>query len=191
MIQEPMNETRKDEMRKMAALTALSANYDQTMPKELTKVWLNLLANYSAQAVENGVNKVISSYEYKTRPPFAVLKKAIDGKSEKKQIEPEKLLKIEAEYEWEGLLEDISEYGRYKKPELTPLVEQVLRGMGGWDAACNWETSKLEWRRKEFIERYELASEYEEYLELNSDKKLNITQGPQSIGSILGVAQNE
>lgn len=181
-----MKQEMNEDMRKVTALTALSANYDQTMPKELTKFWLNLLANYSAKQVEQGVNKIISEYEYKTRPPFAVLKKAIDGNTAKKRIDPERLRKMEAEDEWNNLLENISSYGRYNKPNLLPVTEHILRSMGGWDAACNWETAKLEWRHKEFIERYELTSEHKEYLELETVSQMKITEGPQSLASLLG-----
>lgn len=172
---------------KMAAITALSANFESIMPKELVKMWLDLLAEYTAKEVELGVNKILRENEYKTRPPFAVLKKAIDNSIGRKKIEPEKLRKLEAEDEWDYLIESISRYGRYNKPEFYEITEKVLRGMGGWDAACNWETDKLEWKHKEFIEKFELASEYEDYLEIQTKSLPGVKSGPQLTSEILGI----
>lgn len=176
-----------EKARKVAAIMALSNNYGKVMEDNLLDIWVDLLSGYSVQEVENGIRKVIEEYEYKTRPPFAVLKKAIDSVRGIKKIEPEKLRKKEAEDEWDYLLESISRYGRYNKPEFYEITEKVLRGMGGWDAACNWETAKLEWKHKEFIEKFELASEYEDYRETQPRALPNIKSCPQLISEILSI----
>lgn len=184
-----MDKIKNDKMRKVSAILLLSANYGTSMEDNLLDMWVKLLAEYSPDEVERGVQKVICEYEYKTRPPFAVLKKAIDNIIGRKKIDTDRLRKMEAEDEWDFLLEDISKYGRYNKPELNPMTEHVLRGMGGWDAACDWETSKLEWKRKEFIERFELINEQDEYLGLDNFRMPGISNGPQSAASILGMTK--
>lgn len=184
-----MDKIKNDKMRKVSAILLLSANYGASMEDNLLDMWVKLLAEYTPDEVERGVQKVICEYEYKTRPPFAVLKKAIDNIIGRKKIDTDKLLKMEAEDAWDCLLEDISRYGFYKKPELEPIVERVLRGMGGWYVACNWETSKLEWKRKEFIERFELISEQEEYMGLDDFWMPEIASGSQSVASIMGITK--
>lgn len=164
----------------------LATNYDSTMPDALLDAWLGLLAEYSPDAVEKGVNAVICEYEYKTRPPFAVLRKAIDKVCGIRRTTPEESIKIEAEAEWGALLEDIASYGRYNPPELHPTTEYVLRGMGGWGAACDWETSRLEWRHKEFIEKWIMSFGREEARLLEAYGVQELAEGPQSAGEILG-----
>lgn len=40
-----------------------------------------------------------------------------------------------------------------------PATAHALRSLGGWDAACHWETDKLNWRKREFISLWVLAQE--------------------------------
>lgn len=178
-------EQQTEKMRKMAAITALSANYDQVMQKDLMKIWLDLLEEYSASEVVLGVKAVMREYEYKTRPPFAVLKKAIDKTSGKKLIEPEEALKMMAHAEWDKLLNDISAYGRYKEPKLDPTTAYVIRGMGGWNAACEWKTDRLEWRRREFLEKWEMAYGNEECMALGALGVKKLAGGQQSAAEVL------
>lgn len=182
-----MDPEMNENMRKVSAIMLLSANYDSIMPDDLLKTWLDLLAEYSAYAVEVGVKDVIQTYEYKTRPPFAVLRKAIDKTSGIRRIDPEEAIKIEAEAEWDGLLDDIADYGRYNKPELHPTTAYVLRGMGGWEAACDWETSRLEWRHKEFVEKWTMAYGREDAMALGAYGVQELAQGPKSAADILGM----
>lgn len=178
-----MDQAINEKMRKMAAITALAANYDSVMPKELTKMWLNLLAEYSAEEVELGVNKVASEYEYKTRPPFAVLRKAIDEITGKQKIDPEEQLELEAESEWDLLIDAIRIRGRYKPPvDLDPTTEYVLRSFGGWLSACNWESATIDWKRKEFIDRWKLAHGKESYMERGAGGIFELVQS-RNIGN--------
>lgn len=177
--------------RKVAAIALLCQNYGETMSDGLLDIWLGLLEFDTPKQVELGVNEVIKTYGYKTRPPFAVLRKAIDSVSGIRRIEPENKIAIEAEAEWNCLLDDIAKYGRYRKPDLHPTTEYVLRGMGGWGAACSWETARLEWRHKEFVEKWIMSYGIEDKMALGASGLLNITAGPQSMGEILGISKNQ
>ena len=83
---------------------------------------------------------------------FAVLKKHLDGGRTQEQV-----LTLKAEAEWDLLQENISRFGWTQEPDMHPTTAHVLRAMGGWQAACSWETSKLEWRHKDFVERWQQA----------------------------------
>lgn len=186
-----MNNAMNEKMRKAAAIAFLSANYDSTMPDGLLDIWLELLAEYSADAVEAGIKNVIQTYEYKTRPPFAVLRKSIDKTCGIRRIDPDEAIKIEAEAEWDGLLDGIADYGRYNQPELHPTTAYILRGMGGWEAACSWETNRLEWRHKEFVEKWIMAYGREEAMALGAYGVQELAQGPQSSADILGLSSDK
>lgn len=145
----------QDKKRKLAALYALALNYGKEFPRPLAQLWMRLLEPYSAEQVEEGVARVVSEYEYKFLPPFAVLRKAMDKASGR--IPAEQLLDMQAEAEWNALLDALTRCGRYDPPALHATTAYVLRGMGGWNAACDWQTEKLEWRHKEFVEAWKLA----------------------------------
>ena len=181
-----MDNAMNEKMRKVSAIMLLSQNYGTAMPDGLLDTWIGLLEEYSATEVEKGVRKVIQSYEYKTRPPFAVLRKAIDKASNKMRIEPEESLDMQAEAEWDKLINAVARCGRYKKPRLHPTTEHVLRGMGGWDAACDWETSRLDFKRRTFIEKWKMTHDNEEFMELGADGVREMVEGPQSAREILG-----
>ena len=146
---------------------------------------MRLLVPYSAEQVEDGVAHVVSEYEYKTLPPFAVLKKAMDKASG--ILSQERALDMAAEAEWCKLCDDVSRLGRYREPTHCQTTAYVLRGMGGWDAACNWEQDKLEWRHKEFIDAWKLAHGNTHAMSLGADgiEALTASSRIESAGAIV------
>lgn len=176
-----MNEQDK----KVMALMALAANFGGDFPECLLGIWLDLLSPYPAKIVNVAVREVICEYEYKTIPPFAVLKRFLDKATG--VIGQEKILDMQAEGEWGKLLNAIHELGFYKGPpkDLHPATAYALRNMGGWEAACRWETDKLEWRHKTFIETWKLAHGNEEAMALGARAVEAIGAGPQSASEIM------
>lgn len=141
-----MNE-HEDVHRKAMALVALAANFDRKMPEALLELWLELLAPYSADAVRAAVRKVMETYAYKTLPPFAVIKEALDdlaGVSDRS-------LERQAVAEWGVLLTAIAGHGYCHKPALHPTTEYVVRLLGGWQTVCLWTQSELSFKRRDFV----------------------------------------
>lgn len=169
--------------RKIEALTVMAANFSREFPEPLLKIWMKLLAPYPPAAVEAGVLELVRSYAYKTIPPFAVFQRVLDNAAGR--IAAETSLEMAAGAEWARLLAAIERYGRYNPPRLHPTTAHVLRGMGGWDAACGWNTDKLEWRRKEFLEAWKLAHGREDLLELGAAAILAAGDGPVRVGRAL------
>lgn len=147
-----MQQTSSDpRVQKFNALQALAANYGKAFDPNLLKLWLQLLEPYSVQAVNNAVLQVIQSYAFKTMPPFAELKKYLDGGDTAEQM-----LATRAEAEWSLLLRNISRYGWQSIPDdMHPTTEHVVRSMGGWQAVCSWTENDLHWRHKEFLELWQ------------------------------------
>lgn len=136
-----------DLQRKTAAISGMAENFGKSMSFSLLQIWLKLLAPYPAELVEMAVFRLICEYEYKTLPPFAVLRKYLEPER------PEPNLKLMAEAEWRNLLEAIGKYGIYKGPpdDLHPTTACVLRLLGGWNTACMWPEKTLDFKRKDFI----------------------------------------
>ena len=137
-----------EESAKAAALNALGENFGKTFSPQLMDMWLELLTVYPAAMVHSAVRLVIERYEFKTLPPFAILKSALNdlaGTSDKD-------LELQAISEWGILLETIGRFGHNHKPPLHPTTDYALRLMGGWHDACrNWNTRELDFKRRDFI----------------------------------------
>ena len=175
---------RDENQEKLAALMALSANFGKEFSTALLKMWLEALEEYPAGLVNAGVRSVVVHYKYKTLPPFAVLREAMERVAG--IIPQEESLDIAAAAEWNKLVDDIGRRGRYNCPQFCPTTAYVLRGMGGWDVACSWETDKLEWRRREFIEAWKQGHGREEAMSLGEGGVMSLTAGgPESARSIL------
>lgn len=166
--------------RKANLLIMLAANFGREFPPELFGIWLDLLGPYDWRQVEQAVKAVIRTYDYKTLPPFAVLQRELDRLSG--GVDPDKALAIQAEAEWARLIDAIGRYGSYQQPELHETTEHVLRTMGGWLVACQWETARLEWRRREFVEAWKLAHEKLALIALGADAVAQLAHGAQAIG---------
>lgn len=142
------------EAEKAIAINALAENFGKEFSPTLLGLWLDLLASYPVAMVWAAVKTVIEQYEFKTLPPFAVLKKSLDdlaGTSER-------AVALRAEAEWALLQENISRLGVYGQPvDMYPTTAHVLHVMGGWRAVCAWETRYLDLKRREFVELWTQA----------------------------------
>lgn len=176
-----------DEERKISALLALAENFGKEFPENLLDMWLELLKPYSAQHAHLAVRVVLEQYEYKTMPPFAVLRRALDdlvGISEKALV-------LQAVAEWGVLIETIDRIGYYGVPKLHPTTAYVVRLMGGWDSVCRWPEKGMEFRRKEFIELWAQSHGKADRMKLGADAMRFALggahhPGAQSIGVGLG-----
>ena len=129
------------------AVAALAENFGQRCSEALLGMWLEMLEPYPAAVVKAAARRVMETYAYKTMPPFAVLKRELDGLSGT----GEKALEIRALAEWSLLLAELERKGRYGAPRLGETTLYVVRLLGGWEAACNWELASLDFKRRDFI----------------------------------------
>ena len=167
---------------KLAALAALAENYGANLSPALLKLWLQLLTPYTAEQVAAAVARVVTEYEYKTLPPFAVLKKALDSGSGQGADAVEAM----AAAEWQRVLAEIERVGSYGNPKgLHETTLCVLRSMGGWDVACQWPVDWLEQRRKEFVAQWVQAHGKAGAMALGADA-VKASIEAESAGAILG-----
>lgn len=115
--------------RKTAAIAAIAENFGKEITPELLKIWLRLLSRYTPEQVEAGAVRVIETYAYKTMPPFAVFKEAVEEVAGGGQ----KAVELAANAEWNWVLNRASEGVLYDDPkQVHPTTAYVVRIMGGW-----------------------------------------------------------
>jgi hypothetical protein len=140
---------------KIAAIDLIAANFGQTMNASLKVAWLELLAEFSANQVKQAALLTIERYDYKTMPPFAVLRKNLDEVTGQRTQSAEDERASQADAEWTRLLAAIQRFGGYREAEalreMHPSTTFALRGMGGWGAACQWKTDDLGHHRRTFV----------------------------------------
>ena len=140
--------------RKTTAVGAIAENFGKEISPGLLKIWLRLLAGYTPEQVEAGAVRVIETYAYKTMPPYAVLREAIE---EAAGAGPQ-AAELKAAAEWTCLQESVARCGRYAPPEhMHPTTAHVVGVMGGWQAVCAWETRYLDLKRREFVDLWTQA----------------------------------
>lgn len=140
--------------RKTKAIGGIAENFGKEFSADLLKIWLRLLRPYPPELVEAAAVRVIETYAYKTMPPYAVLREAIE---EVAGAGPQ-AIGLKAAAEWTRLQEDVSRYGSYAPPEdMHPTTAHVVGMMGGWRAVCMWETRYLDLKRREFVDLWTQA----------------------------------
>ena len=180
-----------DTQAKIAALTALAENYGASLSPALLKLWLHLLTPYTAEQVAAAVARVVTEYEYKTLPPFAVLRKALDVDAGNSQ----EAIEAQAAAEWTALIEAIAQRGSYggPPPDMHPTTAYVLRSLGGWGAVCMWSKAWLDAKRRDFVDLWTQAHGRVEAMELGADAvKAALTagahgaRGVERAGAVIG-----
>lgn len=140
--------------RKTTAVGAIAENFGKEVSPALLKIWLRLLACYTPEQVEAGAARVIETYAFKTMPPYAILREAIE---EAAGASPQ-ATELKAAAEWTWLQEAVSRCGRYAPPEhMHPTTAHVVSVMGGWQTVCAWETRYLDLKRREFVDLWTQA----------------------------------
>lgn len=140
--------------RKTKAIGGIAENYGAALTPDLLKIWLRLLRPYPPELVEAAAVRVIETYAYKTMPPYAVLREAIEDVTGAGA----QATGLKAAAEWTRLQEDVARCGSYAPPEDMHLTTaHVVRVMGGWRAVCMWETRYLDLKRREFVDLWTQA----------------------------------
>ncbi|MGE9984868.1 hypothetical protein [Desulfovibrio sp. SGI.169] len=154
--------TANSQERKALAISGIAENFGKELSPVLLRMWLRLLEGYTAEQVEVGAVRVIGTYAYKTMPPFAVLREAIEDATGGGP----KGLELQASAEWGWLMEQVEKGVLYRSPEeVHPTTAHVVRIMGGWAAVGAWERRNLDFKRRDFFELWTQAHGKVEVLE--------------------------
>ena len=139
----------------------MAANYNKTFEPNLLRLWLRLLAPYSAATVETAVVTLIETRPYPTMPTYADLRRYLPGV---KALAAEDVSGLKAQQEFDQLWELIRSHGSHHEPALQVTTAAVVRSLGGWQTICEtWKESDRHWKAQEFVRLWQ-TYEGKEYL---------------------------
>lgn len=171
-----------DTQQRVQLLNLMATNYSAPLSKEASALWLMLLADYPLPVVRRAMTSMMRKYgpddvPFKTLPPFALMQEELN--SVIGAMAPKENLDLQAQAEWGVLLDKIRAVGGWRTPTLHPTTAFVVRQMGGWQAVCRWKEDELQWRNRDFLDRWKQCHGREEVMELGAEevKKLATSSG--------------
>lgn len=178
--------TQDDTKQRIQLLNMLAQNYSAALDADALDLWLMLLAEYPLHVMRRAILGVIRAHgfeavQYKSMPPFALVQKELDKLTG--SLKQEESLPLMAEAEWGRLLDMCTSVGSYGSPQLHPTTAYVVRQMGGWATVCRWKEEELQWKHKDFVNRWQQCHGREEVMRLGADevKRLASTGGMKSL----------
>ena len=131
----------------------LAVNYRREITEADAANFKLMLKRWGVDALEGAVHAhMFDPEDGKYFPNIANIAKHADGTSKQKAVEVED----KASIAWACIERDIRRIGSYGTLKLDDKQAMAaVKAMGGWQSICQTETSKMEWKRKEFIRMYE------------------------------------
>lgn len=121
-----------------ASVTALAETFGRNLTAAGARIYLAALSDLSVAEVERAC--IRAAQEAKFMPVPSELR-VHAGKTSPAE---------EAAHAWDVVLESMNRYDYLRSIDFGPLVNAVVRNLGGWQWLCSQKDPQLEWTRKEF-----------------------------------------
>lgn len=169
---------------KRTSIGMISAAFGAELGEATYSVWLALLSPYDDTAVYRAAIALIrktTDAAYGRMPLFGLMQRELDNLSA--ALHGEENVELQAEAEWNLLLDAMATSGLYRKPDFCRTTEQVVRMLGGWNCACSWTQSDIPFRHREFVKLWAQVHDREEAIELGAEgvRALNGTKGIEAV----------
>lgn len=127
--------------------------YGREITKPLLQMHFAALAHASIEQVQSAMMAHMQNPDSgQFFPKPADLIKQMTGTTKQK----EEVIEDRASIAWACIERDIRRIGSYGTLKIEDKQAMAaVKAMGGWQSICQTETSKMEWKRKEFIRMYE------------------------------------
>ena len=145
-----MNDSDKKEFATQMMLIA--EIYDKPVSKEKMKIYFATLKEYSIDQVKHGIQLHMADTEQgQFFPKPANIIKHIEGQL------PSVIDRAEIAWlEVENAIRFIGSYGTLKLQD--KIAVAAVKSLGSWSDLCSTNIDKMQWKKKEFINAYELLS---------------------------------
>ena len=127
--------------------------YGREVTQPMAAIYFSALANVSIEQVQEAMMAHMQNPDSgQFFPKPADLIKQMTGTTKQQDA----AIEDKAAIAWACIERDIRRIGSYGTLKLDDKQAlATVKAMGGWQSICQTETSKMEWRRKEFIRMYE------------------------------------
>lgn len=127
--------------------------YGREVTQPMAAIYLSALASVSIEQVQEAMMAHMQNPDSgQFFPKPADLIKQITGTTKQQDA----AIEDKAAIAWACIERDIRRIGSYGTLKLEDKQAlATVKAMGGWQSICQTETSKMEWKRKEFIRMYE------------------------------------
>lgn len=127
--------------------------YGREVTQPMAAIYFSALANVSIEQVQEAMMAHMQnpdSGQFFPKPADLIKQMTGTAKQQDAAIEDK------AAIAWACIERDIRRIGSYGTLKLEDKQAlATVKAMGGWQSICQTETSKMEWKRKEFIRMYE------------------------------------
>lgn len=127
--------------------------YGREVTQPMAEIYFSALANVSIDQVQDAMMAHMQNPDSgQFFPKPADLIKQMTGTTKQQDA----AIEDKAAIAWACIERDIRRIGSYGTLKLEDKQAlATVKAMGGWQSICQTETSKMEWKRKEFIRMYE------------------------------------
>ena len=127
--------------------------YGREVTKPMAAIYFSALANVSIEQIQEAMMAHMQNPDSgQFFPKPADLIKQMTGTTKQQDA----AIEDRAAIAWACIERDIRRIGSYGTLKLEDKQAlATIKAMGGWQSICQTETSKMEWKRKEFIRMYE------------------------------------
>ena len=127
--------------------------YGREVTQPMAAIYFSALANVSIEQVQEAMMAHMQNPDSgQFFPKPADLIKQMTGTTKQQDA----AIEDKAAIAWACIERDIRRIGSYGTLKLEDKQAlATVKAMGGWQSICQTETSKMEWKRKEFIRMYE------------------------------------
>ena len=128
--------------------------YGREVTRPMAAIYFSALANVSIEQVQEAMMAHMQNPDSgQFFPKPADLIKQMTGTTKQQDA----VIEDRATIAWACIERDIRRIGSYGTLKLDDKQAlATIKAMGGWQSICQTETSKMEWKRKEFIRMYEI-----------------------------------
>lgn len=147
---------------KTEIILMIAENFGVQATERIIYLWLSLLEDYPEAVCQKAALSLIrnagnNQVAFNSMPPFALMQKELDALTGQFSDPKEQCL-ANASNAWNKLMKAVEVFGSYRVPKgFDRTLLYCIRSLGGWSVICNWKESDLNWRKKEFLELYQLA----------------------------------
>jgi hypothetical protein len=156
----------KEQMLK--GLKYLGVAYNKEFTQEQASVWFDMFKNDDYKIFNQAVKRLISTNQF--MPSIAEIKKEMANISTP-------MLQLDAEAEWETVLNAIRKYGYYQQEKAFNELKEITRSIVktiGWYRLCSSES--IQWLKKEFIEIFNHKQDNKEELVMLGEPTLTLQE---------------